>query len=189
MTEKIEYSSNYISYKEAITHFKSEEDLIDALKDGNVLAVGSYYQNVESDFYESRIHINSWCWRNYHKSDDGNLFGGAGEYGNVYATDDPEEYRDVEILVSSIESLAKLKKTNAGRPVKYDWDEFWRAVSLHLFMAALQENDYILPMSLNDWVKNAADDYSYAFKNKKIPSETTLKDKLRPLWHEIEDFV
>lgn len=177
----IKYELEFLPYKVAVEKFDSEDGLLNALKEGNGIAWGDHYSSPEQEIPGDRRLISSWCWRHY-KFNGETLFGGVDEHGSS----DPEFYCNIVIEKSSIEEEQEIQKTGRGRRPAFDWEHFWRAVAFNLFMAASDKDGHDLPSSLKDWARNAPKDYEYVWKNRgKAPGETTLEDKLRPLYEAI----
>lgn len=179
MTKKrIKYRPEFILYKDAIKRFKTENDLVNALKEGNAKAFGDYRPYLDEGPTSEHVPVPTWCWKHYENM-KGALF---------YGHDDPREYINIVIEKASIDHLEEQKKQNRGRPPEYDWGEFFMVVAYHMFAieGEIEGDRYYKPKSLRDWVRNAGQDYSYFWKDNKIPCENTLKKKLRPLCRSIK---
>lgn len=180
-SHKIRYELEFIPYKEAATRFKDADGLFNMLKDGNALAYGDHCPDPLKEPTYGRLPIPPWCWQRYKFNGDV-LFGGVDEHGS----DDPEEYRNIVIEVSSLNHCQRAVTKGRGAPPKYDWESFWRAVAFHLYAAANDHDDIDMPVSLQDWARNAGTDYKYVWGDKTPPATTTLEDKLRPLFLAVE---
>lgn len=179
---KIKYEAATISYQEASNLFRSKHMLLAALRDGDVIAYGDYYLDPTLEITSGRQRISAWEWQNYKNIND-TLFGGTDENGS----DDPVEYRQIVISKESIDDLKQNPKTKGrGASKKYNEDLIWQEVAKHFYEIGREKAEYI-PSSLRDWVRNAQKDYAAAWKDSDAPSETYLKDKLRPLWSTMED--
>lgn len=170
--QRISYEQKFLSFSEAKALFK-DDGLLDALKEGEVVAYGDYHYSPEQDSPGDRVHINPYCWRHFNIDGD-SLFGGMDERGNP----DLQGYTNIVIEKSSIEGCKNF--SNRGRKEKFDWDSFWRAFAYFLYTSKGEDEDQLL-LSLRDWARNAAEDYSYVWENTGAPAETTLEDKVRPL--------
>lgn len=182
---KIKYELEFIPFNEALGLFQTERDLLNALQEGKVIARGDYCPDPTKEPTHARVPIEAWCWINYrHDRDSQSLFGGVDEDGS----DDPQEYRNIVIDVSSINHLKNNKNAGRGAPVKYDWDSFWRQIAYDLYAYSQDyDTDFILPDSLRDWARNAPSDCVHAWGNaNNAPGETTLEEKLRPLFDAIK---
>jgi len=175
MTSKISYTSDLIPYAEALALFESEQDLINALKRGRVMAYGRICYNLDEPGVLSGIMpISAMAWIDY-EFKDGMLFGGVDPQGSS----DPIEISQIYIELSTIQQFQRHVKQQRGRAPLYDWDSFWRAIAFHVLTA--EHKDEPIPASLRDWARNAHSMYDYLWTDTSKPSETSLEDKLRPL--------
>ncbi len=58
----------------------------------------------------------------------------------------------------------------------HDWDAFWVAVCLRLYCNGVPESQAALIRIMQDW---------FSTTGRGIPDDSTLKKKLKPLWHEV----
>lgn len=180
MPDKIKYTPNLIPYSDAIGFFANESDLLDALKMGRVLSLGRIQHHVDlPDVLSSLTPIfhETWIFSPF----DGKELSCVGTDDN--GCEDPYFIRDIYIDKTSIDSMRRVLKNTRGREPKYNWDSFWQAVAYHVYAA--DAIDEPIPTSLRDWARNARTIYSYLWPNGAAPAETTIEDKLRPLFDAI----
>ena len=80
---------------------------------------------------------------------------------------------------STSESVAAAMTTSGrtrGVTPTHDWDAFWVAVCLRLYCHGVPESQAALIRIMQDW---------FSTTGRGIPDDSTLKKKLKPLWHEV----
>lgn len=171
----------YLSLSAAAERFRSENDLLAALREGTLSArarlTKDFTAGTEGQFglpteptYGEPEPVPVSAWRDMEVVLDRDLL-----------QDDQTHiaYTSIEVLEADLDAASPAGQASGGRPVEHDWE-----LILKQAMVWISQHPIAKGTTLDGWIKELAVSLPYCVEHD-VPKEDALKGKLRDVFHAV----